>query len=229
MRRIPKDTQAMLSFFRSHLEDWSALASQLGLTQRQVEDLKLAYEAAVADRAAQQMAQQAARNATVRANQSLSVLRRLGAGCIRSIAVTAEDSPSPDRVYAKASVEPPTRRQAPYEPVKPQITGVLLRSGGSVEVTFSGKNTGKRGFWTLYRQLPGETGWTMIASTTTRHATDVTLPSGVTHALYAVRAQNSAGVSDFSNAAQLRLGTTNPDSCASLYANIVGLQTNAAA
>jgi len=175
---LPTTIDGQIDFFTQRLADWAANAAAIGLTPAQIASLQTRLTTAGNARAAVLATRQLAKNQTASQNAALEDLLELGSGLIATIKAFADLSGNPALVYEQAGITPPEPRPSPLPPPVPaaDLKTQLLNSG-AVRVSWTG-TVANGTFYDVYRQLEGETGFTLIGSSASRRYDDAALPAG---------------------------------------------------
>lgn len=203
---LPPTIDGRLEFFTQRLPTWAANAEAIGLTAAQVASLQTLLVEAGNARSAVLATRQLAKNQTALQNAAMENMVDLGTAFIATIKAFAELSENPASVYELAGLTPPEPRPSPLPPPVPasDLKTQLLNSGA---VRVSWKGTVAHGtFYDVYRQLEGETGFTLVGSSAARRFDDETVPAGTTRALYYTITRRDELVSDHSETALIRFG-----------------------
>jgi hypothetical protein len=180
MSVIPRKFQDFLAFCQNHAPTWSAQAANIGIAPMQatafstlVGTLNTAYQAHIS-------AQNAARNATIALNDTTATTRAAAADLLRLIKAFAENSATPNTVYAKADIPPPATPAPAEPPGQPTNFKAALQPEGFLSLTWKALNPSGLGgtVWTVRRKLATESAWTIVGATGLRKFTDETLPLG---------------------------------------------------
>lgn len=176
-----------LAFGEAHDDLWDADPVPIGLTAPQTAD----YVAAVSAARAQYNAMIVARNAAMAATQAwyslATSMRDQGSTLIALIKAFADTQPSPGEVYALAQIPPASDRTAAGPPTDGKNLTLELTNQGAIRLRWTG-SLAKGQFFSVWRQLPGESGFTQIGSVATKTFLDGNVPQGADWAQYQVRA-----------------------------------------
>ena len=121
----------------------------------------------------------------------------------------AKNSPQPDVIYAKASVEPPRDKSPLGKPATPTKLSISLDTQGRANLTWGGTRHGGTVFQVQRRvvALDGqERRWETVATVAERRFVDEATPGGVRGVSYRVRGERSGGVSAYTLGVTLPLG-----------------------
>ena len=207
---LPGTIAGRIEFFTQRLPAWAADPAAIGLTAAQVAELQTtltlagnAYNTVLATR-------QLAKNQTATQNAAMENLLDLGSGMIAAIKAFADLSDNPTAVFQTAEIDPPEGRAGPLPPPEAatDLTTELLNSG-AVRVRWKG-TVANGTFYDVYRELEGESGFTLIGSSATRRFDDVTVPAGTTRAMYYTVTRRDALASGESEPTLIRFGVVIP-------------------
>lgn len=184
-----------LTFGESHDSLWEIDPPSIGLTAPQAAD----YTASVADARANYVAMIAARNAAKAATQtwyaSALSMRDRGSVLLALIKAFADTQPEPGAVYALAQIPQTSQRTMTGPPIDGKNLTLGLTNQGNVRLEWEGRLS-KGQFFTIWRQLPGESDFTQIGSVAAKHFLDKQVPQGSQWAQYQVRAHRRDLVSE---------------------------------
>jgi len=207
---LPGTIAGRIDFFTQRLTAWAADPAAIGLTAPQIAELQTRLVAAGNAHSTVLATRQLAKNQTALQNAAMTELLDQGTGMIATIKAFADLSANPISVYAAAEIDPPEERAGPLPPPEAatDLSTELLNSGA---VRVSWKGTVANGtFYDVYRELEGETGFTLIGSSAMRRFDDVTVPAGTTRAMYYTVTRRDALTSGESEPTLIRFGVQAP-------------------
>ena len=179
---LPESRAQIVAFFEAHLPIWALDPASIGLTALQVSDLTTQTAVARAALDAQAAAINVKLAATSDMHTEVDILKGTGAELIKVIGTFAQLTNDPG-VYTAAQIpapSPPTPAGPPPQPTE-LAASVLLPFG----IGLSWKGSSSQGaYFAIYRQLPGEVDFSLIATTKGKSFDDLTLPASVTSASY---------------------------------------------
>lgn len=184
-RLVPTTIRGQIQFFENHLEAWTAHAAELGLSPDQMADFAALVEQVREDYNEAEAARLASKCATMRLMNSLSTMGQIGAGCIKTIRGKAESSMDAS-VYSKALIPAPSEPTPSGIPPQPTDLRMSIDDGGAVNLAWNG-STRHNTYFTIWRKLPGEAGFTMIGTVGGKKWTDKTVSAGTPFATYFVK------------------------------------------
>lgn len=207
--RLPPSKIAKLEYLEGRVHRWEADPGAIGLAEDQsaaalasTGQARAAYDAMLAAR----------RHAEALHDAWLGAMKRAendGRSCLRTIDAFAKNSPQPDVIYAKASVEPPRDKAPLGKPATPTKLTISLDTQGRANLTWGGTRHGGTVFQVQRRvvALDGqERRWETIATVAERRFVDEATPGGVRGVSYRVRGERSGGVSAYTLGVTLPLG-----------------------
>jgi hypothetical protein len=209
MSIVPSRVDELLAWANVHQDVWSTAAAQIGLTAAQATAFKNAWSAANTNFNAREAARAAAEAASTTSQNSIRDLRRSASDTLRFIKAFAETQDSPDTVYAKAQIPPPSTPA----PVGPPGTPFDFRAGlnpdGTVTLRWKCNNpAGSSGtVYTLKRRLASEPQFSIIGAVGLKRFTDFSLPLGSASVQYVVSAQRGEQVGIPSSPFTVQFGT----------------------
>lgn len=207
--RLPSSKVGKLEYLEQRVDRWDADPAAVGLASGQsaaavqsTQQARAAYEAMV----------DARRHAQAMHDAWLGAIKKAegdGRSCLRSIVTFARNSPQPDIIYARASVEPPRDKAPLGRPPTPTKLKISLDTQGRANLTWGGTRHGGTVF-TVQRRVVGVDGvagpWETLATVPQRAFVDEGTPSGVRNIGYRVRGQRVGGAGAFSLPVTLPLG-----------------------
>lgn len=170
------------------MADFAALVHQVREDYKQAEAARLASKCA-----------------TMNLTNSLSTMGQIGAGCIKTIRGKALSSMDAS-VYSKALIPAPTAATPSGIPPQPTDLRMSIDDGGTVNLTWNG-STRHNTYYTIWRKLPGETGFTMIGTVGGKKWSDDTVTAGTAFATYFVKPHRGNKVGTPSQQMNLIFGT----------------------
>lgn len=209
MKRLPESKIGKLEYLEGRVNRWNADPGAIGLA----EDQSAAALASTGQARAAYAAMLAARrHAEAMHDAWLGAMKKAendGRSCLRSIDAFAKNSPQPDVIYAKASVEPPRDKSPLGKPATPTKLSISLDTQGRANLTWGGTRHGGTVFQVQRRvvALDGqERRWETVATVAERRFVDEATPGGVRGVSYRVRGERSGGVSAYTLGVTLPLG-----------------------
>lgn len=196
MSTIPQDNPGAIDWCTTHLANWPADPTTIGLDAARVAELASRTQAAsVALATALQLdsdkkaafADYHSKARTMREYASQSV------GIIRGFAKGSED---PEAVYTAAQIPPPADPQPAPEPGVPSNFKTRLLQDGALELTFDCDNQGEGGVTYEVRRRDGTSQsepFNFVLNALERKFTDDTIPHGTSSVVYRVQAIRSTG------------------------------------
>lgn len=207
---LPGTIAGRLEFFTQRLPAWAADPAAIGLTAPQIAELQTTLTLAGNAHSTVLATRQLAKNQTATQNAAMENLLDLGTGMIAAIKAFADLSDDPTAVFQTAEIDPPEGRSTPLPPPAEatNLSTELLNSGA---VRVSWKGTIANGtFYDVYRELDGETGFTLIGSSAMRSFDDTTVPAGTTRAMYYTITRRDDLTSGESEPTLIRFGVQSP-------------------
>lgn len=191
MSVVPRDLVSKIQFYEDHDPVWSSHATQIGTTSTEVAGLATKTAAARAAYAAQQVAQNAAKDATLTLKLAVDAMAITGSDIIKKI--RAKAATDGDGVYALASLPAPASPTPVGAPGTPSNFKALLNPDGSLKLSWKCVNPpGATGtIYSLARRVGATGAFVAIAVTGTKSYTDATLPAGVANVTYQITAARS--------------------------------------
>jgi hypothetical protein len=187
---MPKNPTDALRWIETHAPRWVREAGAIGLSEQLAQEVADLAAEARARRLAADRAASAARSATLA--WKLSVRRAMDRtrAAIAAIKAHAAGAGGPG-VYPLAGLPRPQKPGTAGPPASPSSPRFTVRTDGAVELAWTGG--GPQGtFYVVKRLLPGEAGWTVVGTTTSKRFTDETLEEGAREVRYAFDAQHGA-------------------------------------
>lgn len=183
-----------LLWCQAHTGIFTSNALSIGLTAEQATAFATATANAASFQLLQEEAKQAQKNATMQAVDAFEGLRESAGDTVRLIRTFADLQEDPEAVYALAQVPPPQPKSPQAPPAKPiGLVGILDTSTGALRITWKASNPdGSSGTsYIIKRKLPGETGFTYIATAGQKSYSDGTIPAGVENVQYTIQGQRA--------------------------------------
>jgi hypothetical protein len=180
MSVMPRKFQDFLAWAQNHAPKWVAQAANIGVDPAQATAFSTLVSALNTSYQAQISAQSAAKNATIALHAATGTTRAAAADIVRLVKAYAENSATPNTVYAKADIPPPATPAPAPPPGQPANFKAVLEPTGLLSFTWKAPNpSGLNGtVWTIRRKLAGENAWSVVGATGLRKFTDETLPLG---------------------------------------------------
>lgn len=211
--RLPSSKVGKLEYLEQRVDRWDADPAAVGLASGQsaaavqsTQQARAAYDAMLAAR----------RHAQAMHDAWLGAIKKAegdGRSCLRSIVTFARNSPQPDIIYARASVEPPRDKAPLGRPPTPPALKITLDTQGRANLAWGGTRHGGTVF-TVQRRTTGVDHtigpWETIATVSERKFVDQATPSGVLNVMYRVRGQRVGGASAYTLPLTLPLGSAGP-------------------
>jgi len=185
---MPQGNQEALVWLESIIAQWNLNFPAIGLTSGQVLSMQTDITAARNDFISVETVRIDSKTKTQEWYDSAAVMRSRASTYITAIKGTAQTSDDPTLVLSLAGLTPADPKTPALPPNQPAIQSTRLEADGSVTINFAA--TGPSGTaWQVSRQLPTETAFTFIgiADTRAKSYTDVTVPGGVSNAIYRVQ------------------------------------------
>ena len=183
---LPISRSELVDFIEVRLPVWSANAAAIGLTAPQVTDLATVHNAASVALSEQIDAINAKLAATSTMHTQTDALRTLAGDLVKVIKTQAELTNDP-LVYDLAQIpapKPPTPAGPPDQPTE-LSAHVLLPYG--IGIKWKG-SVAQSAYFGVYRKLPGESSFTLIATSKTKNYEDTSLPEAITSVQYYIAA-----------------------------------------
>lgn len=203
MAILPGTKSEQVNFFSDRVNKWNDNAATIGLTSEEVAAfLTTRINPAAEALEAARIAREAAKDATLAADNAVALMMDDGRGLVSKIQATAKTSDDPNTVYVAASLPAPKPRTPRSEPPMPSDLDADPQRDGSVRLAWKGGIPG-RGLYEVQRRLTpvdsAPTEWVFIGNAIERELTDTTIPGGTVGASYRVRGVNTAGPGAWSN------------------------------
>ncbi len=192
MSVVPEKRIDRVQFYEDHIAPFTANATAIGITTTEVTDLDTKTDAARAAYTAQQVAQQAAKAATLAFHNAVNAMSVAGSALIKKIRAKAEQSANPS-VYALAQIPAPATPSPMGAPGEPTDFAALLQNNGALTITWKCANpAGSQGTtYQVWRRLAGTNELAFIGVTGEKKFVDATIPAGTTQAMYQIQAFRS--------------------------------------
>jgi len=202
---VPETESGRLHFYETHIPVWAAAPpATLGLSAAQVSELNDLTLAAREAFIAAQQARDAAKAATLELHQRLDAMHDLGSNIIETIKAFSQVNDDIDVLIA-AQIPPRAPRRPAPPPAAPTDISLSMLPNGSVELSWEG-STARGQFFTLWRLLPGSEVPEQIAALAGNSFLDSTLPRGLMHATYFLKAHRGRKVSESSGSVTIYFG-----------------------
>lgn len=189
---------AQVRWTEARISAWLASGEAIGLDPALAAELqmKLAQARQAMDDAVRKRT--AAKSATAKWHTLSTDFRACAGAAIQSIRAHAQATGDP-AVYAQAFIAPPAQRTAPKTPQTPWALATGMTNGGGITLKWKYKNPRGGGTsFMIFRELEGEESYRLLASTTRKSFSDLTVPQGTTSIRYMVRALRAGKMSDIS-------------------------------
>jgi hypothetical protein len=195
MAIVPTKIPQKISWFKTREAAWTTNATGIGITTAEMTTMTARTAAAAAALAAHELAQAAAKDATVALHEATRLMGAFGADLIKKIRAKAGQVGG-DGVYALASVPPPATPSARPAPGKPTDLTVELDGNGSLVLKFKCPNpAGAAGtIYQIWRAVGAGTDFAYLGGTGQRKYVDTTVPAGATKLTYQIQAVRSTAV-----------------------------------
>lgn len=186
MAVLPESRAALVAWFEARLPVWALDPTGIGLTAVQVSDMAALVAAARSALTAQTNAINAKLAATSTMHVQTDAVRSFGGDLVKVIKNYADLTNNP-LVYDEAQVPPPAPPTPAGPPPQPTelVASVLLPFG--IGLTWKG-SVAQSAYFGIYRQLPGESGFSLIDTSKTKSYQDTTVPAGTARADYYIAA-----------------------------------------
>jgi hypothetical protein len=224
MRLLPKDKAGRIEFCEIRLEPWAERAEAIGTTPEQVAELAMLTEQARQAHAAQSVAYNAARAATLRLDQAIAKMSNTAQGII--LQIRSKASRDGDNVYAQASIPVPEKASPIAMPGRPTRFNAQLQQTGQIKLTWQCKNP-RNSQGTIYQVWRSVDGGEpkFLGGSGKKAFVDNTIPPGTAKVTYRIRAERSTRVGQWAEF-PVNLGT--PAGLPILFHTHVATQRNAA-
>lgn len=207
MATLPSKREELVQWCQNHAALWTTAPTNIGLTAAQVLAFKNLATMANEKVLAQEAARDAALAATKTVDSTVAQLRTEASAlvvAIRSYAINT-DNPS---VYQTAQIPPPATPGTTPPPGQPKDFKTTINPGGTLTLDWKCKNpVGGTTVYKVLRQLPTETGFSLLDITGDKSYTDETLPFGVDQVSYIVTAQRGSTLGPASQELTVRFGS----------------------
>jgi len=191
MRVIPKTPAKKIYFFQALLTPWAEHADAIGLSAEEVAEVEAKLDAAKAAFAAQQMARDAARSATLTFHLAAEALAKSGSNAILKIRATAAAADDVS-IYPLASLPMPKKGSPVDAPGKPENFTAALGGLGELMLAWKCKNpsNAEGTVYEVSRSVDGGA-FEFLGVAGKKKFTDYKLPPGAQTATYRVTAVRS--------------------------------------
>lgn len=206
MSVVPNTKSGKLEFYESHIEGWVENAADIGVQPSQLTALSALIAAARTSYTAQQVAADAARDATGDSNLAISAMHKLGSATIAQIRAFAETTNNPG-VFTLASLPFPADPSPVGPPGKPSDLEVSILIGGSLHLRWKCENP-PNASGTVYevrRRIGGGSFVIIGAAGGNKEFIDATLPGGSTGVVYEITGMRT-GLRGLSNQFNVNFG-----------------------
>jgi hypothetical protein len=197
MGLIPDTKIGRIQFYQSKITPWTTNAVAIGTTAAAVTDLGTKADAAATKLDAQIAAQEAAKTATLAADNAVSALMVAGAAIIKNIRAKAETTGA--SVYELAEIPPPAT-PTPIGPLgTPGDFNVALSVTGALQLKWKCTNpVGATGtIYQIFRRIGAAGEFVYIGGSGAKTFTDATVPAGSSQVAYQLQAVRSTSVGPF--------------------------------
>ena len=192
MSLVSNNKAQRIAFYRNHLQQWLDNASLIGMQTTDVTELQTLVTTAEADYAAQQLAQQAAKDAVATCTQSVALMHYKGMELVKQ--VRAKATSAGDSVYPLAGLPVPPVPAPVGPPGTPYDFAVGLLPNGSLELTWKCDNPANA-YGTLYHIYRKDAGkFDFIAGVGEKKFIDTTVPAGTATILYQIQAARTTSI-----------------------------------
>ena len=185
---LPRNPTDALDWIRAHTQKWIDNAAAIGLSDAFAQEIRDLAEESRVKRVEAGAAAVRAKSATLAWRISIRhTMKRTRAAisAMKTHAAVTDDK----GVYVLAGLSPRAKAGDAGPPKSPSSPRFVVRQGGTVEISWDGG--GPQGtFYIVKRLLPGERGYTIMGTTTSKRFTDETLRVGVGEVFYAIDAQH---------------------------------------
>lgn len=191
MSLLPNGRIDKVQFFQNRLEPWTENASEIGSSPAEIAEFADVVAAARAAYLAQQMAQQAARNATATFNQAVAQMSEKGSAIIQK--VRAKAATDGNQIYSLASIPVPAQPSPVPAPGEPTALSVKLTGLGTLLLSWKCDNPANAvgTIYQIHRQLDYVGEFVLIGMTGTKLFEDRTLPAATASVVYQITATRS--------------------------------------
>ncbi len=191
MSVLPRDKAQQIEFCESHEAPWSANSAAIGTSAAAITDLTTKTAAARSAYDAQIAAQQAAKAATLTANQAIATMSQATRDILKQI--KAKAAIDGDGVYALAEIPSPATPSPVAPPGTPYAFTVELQQGGTLVLKWKCDNPiGAVGtIYQVYRKALTESNFAFVGASGSRKFIDATVPAGLTGVVYQIIAVRS--------------------------------------
>jgi hypothetical protein len=210
MSVLPRRNNDLINFCVSRISTWTTNAERIGVETSQVQALSALTTQAGNALETSIKARNTAKSATLTLEDNIGSLRRSASTLVRQVKAFADAQANPDAVFALAQITPPAPPAPLPPPGKPEDFNVTLNADGSVTLSWTGQGSAVSSgtFYTIYRRLPGQSGYASIGgspgTTTERRRasfTDATIPAsaasaGVNYIVQGFRGTRAGTASD---------------------------------
>jgi hypothetical protein len=203
---IPRTISGKLDFWTVHKVVWTGEETTLGLTTGQTTQLATLLTTAQTARTAQLEALSAAKAATATFENAMKALDDFGAVLVTAIKAKATIT-GDNGIYAKAQLPAPKTPASAGIPPIPGNVRATINTDGAVQIVWGGSTRFQTSF-EIYRQLAGQSGWSIVGSSAKRSFIDSTVPVGAGTAAYKIVAKRPAGSSAGSEPVFVVFGST---------------------
>lgn len=152
MPTVPKAKTEAIQWFAQRVQDWTANAASIGLSDELASRVETLTQIADAKRRAALAAMSAAQNATLAADTALAELRTIGGKAIVTVRAFAEVQDDPNSVYARASV-PAVVSHGAQPPEQPHEIEATIGTEGFVHLSWKARSRGGTAYFTVSRSV----------------------------------------------------------------------------
>lgn len=187
MTTVPKTFLGRLEFFEQRLPAWSADPAAIGLSAGEVAQLAARVSMARQRYVELEAIRSAAEAATLSHKIANDAMYDFGSDLVQTIRAFADRSDNPG-VYAAALIPPPKDPSPSGPPPRPSDVRFELMPTGSLRLRWKG-SVARRAHFCIFRKAPGEHGFTLLDSVTSKTYVDTTIPHGATELTYSIQAR----------------------------------------
>lgn len=193
MPRVPKKLEEFLTFAGTHSNVWDVNHAALGISAGAATAYKTQVGVNQTYYTTQVNAQEVAKGATLKQQETTKVTRQMTADLIRTIELFAANSADPAAVFALAQIPAPATPSPAAPPGTPTDFKVALDDDGAVILSWKCPNpAGTSGtIYEVRRKPAGTQAWMFIGATGVRKFVDDTILSGSSPVTYQVTAVRS--------------------------------------
>lgn len=187
MTTVPKTFLGRLEFFEQRLPAWIADPTAIGLTGDEVAELAARVSMARQRYVELQAIRNAAEAATLSHQLANDAMADFGSDLVQTIRAFAGRTGDPG-VYAAALIPSPKNPSPSGPPPRPSDVRVELLPSGCLRLRWKG-SVARRAYFCIFRQAPGEHGFTLLETVAAKTYVDTTIPRGTGELVYRVQAR----------------------------------------